>query len=194
MRRNWSWNVPRSCFWDRDWWRAGQLLANFSLSLVTIPEVFAWVNSAQFLLVSKVVNVSIFLPVCCFHKWRSRGHWDRVCPWVPSYGRCGRTPITHLKLISTETEVLMIYEINCVHCDDHFFIFRSRSQSVTLLKRKFPERCRLQKHSILSVVCSPVWQSWRESVVFITVKQLRWVGHLWMFLTRFYVFQGFCLT
>ena len=92
----------------------------FSPSLVKIPEVFAWVNSAQFLLVSKVANVSRFLPVCCFHKWRSRGRWDHVCPWVPSYGRCGRTPITHLKLMSTETEVLMIYEINCVHSDDHF--------------------------------------------------------------------------
>ena len=77
----------------------------FSPSLVTVPEVFAWVNSAQFLLVSKVANVSLFLPVCCFHKWRSMGRWDRVCPWVPSYGRCGRTPITHLKLISTEMEV-----------------------------------------------------------------------------------------
>ena len=77
----------------------------FFLSLVTVPEVFAWVNSAQFHLVSKVANVSLFLPVCCFHKWRSRGRWDRVCPWVPSYGRCGHTPITHLKLISTEIEV-----------------------------------------------------------------------------------------
>ena len=86
----------------------------FFLSLVTVPEVFAWVNSAQFLLVSKVANVSLFLPVCCFHKWRSRGRWDHVCPWVPSYGRCGRTPITHLKLTSTETEVLMIYETKYV--------------------------------------------------------------------------------
>ena len=30
------------------WERAGQLLAIFSLSLVTIPEVFAKVNSTQF--------------------------------------------------------------------------------------------------------------------------------------------------
>ena len=95
----------------------------FSPSLVTVPEVFAWVNSAQFLLVSKVANVSLFLPVCCFHKWRSRDRWDHVCPWVPSYGRCGRTPITHLKLISKETEVLMIYEINCVHCGRSFLHF-----------------------------------------------------------------------
>ena len=95
----------------------------FFLSLVTVPEVFAWVNSAQFLLVSKVANVSLFLPVCCFHKWRSRGHWDRVCPWVPSCDRCGRTPITHLKLISKETEVLIIYEINCVHCGRSFLHF-----------------------------------------------------------------------
>ena len=40
----------------------------FFLSLVTVPEVFARVNSAQFHLVSKVANVSLFLPVCCFHK------------------------------------------------------------------------------------------------------------------------------
>ena len=34
---------------DRYWERAGQLLANFfSLSLATVPEVFAKVNSAQF--------------------------------------------------------------------------------------------------------------------------------------------------
>ena len=37
---------------------AGQLLANlFPLSLVTVPEVFANVHSAQFALVSKVVNI-----------------------------------------------------------------------------------------------------------------------------------------
>ena len=32
----------------------------FFLSRVTVPEVFSWVNSAQFLLVSKVANVSLF--------------------------------------------------------------------------------------------------------------------------------------
>ena len=30
------------------WGRAGQLLANFSLPLVTVPEVFAKVDSTQF--------------------------------------------------------------------------------------------------------------------------------------------------
>ena len=40
--------MSRNCFWDRTWGRAGQLLANFfPLSLVTIPEVFAKVNSTQ---------------------------------------------------------------------------------------------------------------------------------------------------
>ena len=38
-------------------WGAGQLLANlFPLSLVTVPEVFANVYSAQFPLISKVAN------------------------------------------------------------------------------------------------------------------------------------------
>ena len=46
------------CLWDRYWGRAGQLLANFPpLFLITVPEVFAKVNSAQFfLLVSKVAT------------------------------------------------------------------------------------------------------------------------------------------
>ena len=35
--------------WDRYWWRAGQLLASFvPLSLVTVPEIFAKLNSSQF--------------------------------------------------------------------------------------------------------------------------------------------------
>ena len=34
--------------WNRYWGRAGLLLANFSLSPVTVPEVFAKVNLAQF--------------------------------------------------------------------------------------------------------------------------------------------------
>ena len=38
------------CFWDRSRGRAGRVLASFfSMSLVTIPDVFAKVNSAQFL-------------------------------------------------------------------------------------------------------------------------------------------------
>ena len=47
--RNWCWNASRNCFWDRCWGSAVQLLANFfSLCLVTVPEVFAKVNSTQF--------------------------------------------------------------------------------------------------------------------------------------------------
>ena len=40
--------MPRNCFLDRSWGRAGQLLVNFfPLSLVTVPEVFAKVYSDQ---------------------------------------------------------------------------------------------------------------------------------------------------
>ena len=48
-----SQNVSRSnfCYLDRP---AGQLLANFSMSLVIFPEVSVKVNLAQFPLVSKV--------------------------------------------------------------------------------------------------------------------------------------------
>jgi len=43
--------------WDRYWAGVGQLLAwLLVLSLVTVPEVLAKVNSAQFLLVSEVAN------------------------------------------------------------------------------------------------------------------------------------------
>ena len=38
---NWGRDMYRNCFWDRFWEGAGQ-------SLVTVPEVFATVNSAQF--------------------------------------------------------------------------------------------------------------------------------------------------
>ena len=41
-------NASRNCFWDRYWGLARQLLANFSLPLVTIAETFAKVNSSQF--------------------------------------------------------------------------------------------------------------------------------------------------
>ena len=45
---NWSRNASQSCFWDRYWGSAGQRLANvFPLSSVTVPEVFAKVNSFQ---------------------------------------------------------------------------------------------------------------------------------------------------
>ena len=37
----------RKCFWDRHLGRAGQLLANFSLFLVAVPEVFANGNSSH---------------------------------------------------------------------------------------------------------------------------------------------------
>ena len=40
---NQSQNVSRNCFWDRYCGRTGQLLA-----IVTVPEVFAKVNSVQF--------------------------------------------------------------------------------------------------------------------------------------------------
>ena len=36
------------CFWERYWGRAGQRLANFFTSLVTVPVVFSKVNLAQF--------------------------------------------------------------------------------------------------------------------------------------------------
>ena len=45
---NWSQNASYNCFWGRYWGRAGQVLVNFLLSLVTVPEVFAKVNSIQF--------------------------------------------------------------------------------------------------------------------------------------------------
>ena len=49
QRGNWSRDAARNYFWDCHWWRAGQLLASvFPLSLVTVPVVFAKVNSAQF--------------------------------------------------------------------------------------------------------------------------------------------------
>ena len=41
-------NASRKCFWDCYWGRASQLLANFFLSLVTVPEVFAKVKLAKF--------------------------------------------------------------------------------------------------------------------------------------------------
>ena len=45
QERNWSRNASRSCFWDRWWGLAGQLLAIFPLSPVTFPDVFAKVRS-----------------------------------------------------------------------------------------------------------------------------------------------------
>ena len=56
-RKNWSRSASRNCFWDCYWARVDQLLAwLLVLSLVTVPEVLAKVNSAQFLLVFKVAN------------------------------------------------------------------------------------------------------------------------------------------
>ena len=50
-----------NCFWVRYWGRAGQLLANFVPSLVTIPEFFAKISSAPFSFVSKEANCFTFL-------------------------------------------------------------------------------------------------------------------------------------
>ena len=47
--------MSRNCFWDRYWERAGQLLASFPRSLVTVPEFFA-----------KLTRLSSF----SFLKWR----------------------------------------------------------------------------------------------------------------------------
>ena len=48
MRRNWARVSFRKDFWDRYLGRAGLLLVNLlSLSLVTVPEVFVMVNTAQ---------------------------------------------------------------------------------------------------------------------------------------------------
>ena len=46
--KNWSRNVSRYCLRERYRERAGQRLANFFPVLVTIPEVFAKVNSSHF--------------------------------------------------------------------------------------------------------------------------------------------------
>ena len=46
---------PRNCFWDGYWGRASQLLAISLLSLVTVPEIFAKINSIH-LLVSKAAK------------------------------------------------------------------------------------------------------------------------------------------
>ena len=49
---------PFNCFRDRYWGCADYILVIlFLLSLVTVPEVFAKVNSAQSLLLSKVANL-----------------------------------------------------------------------------------------------------------------------------------------
>ena len=46
----------RNCFWDIYWGRVGQLLASFSPVLSYSPKSLAKVNSARFVLVSKVAN------------------------------------------------------------------------------------------------------------------------------------------
>ena len=51
FKREGDWSQSKSCkyFWDRYWGCAGQLLAYFPpMSLVTVPEVSAKFNSAQF--------------------------------------------------------------------------------------------------------------------------------------------------
>ena len=54
MVMNWSGNSSRNCFWYHYWGRArrSDISQLFSLSLITIPEVFAKVHSSQFPLVS----------------------------------------------------------------------------------------------------------------------------------------------
>ena len=45
---NWSRNASRNCFWDGYWGRACSRRSAIGHSLVTVPEVFAQVNSSQF--------------------------------------------------------------------------------------------------------------------------------------------------
>ena len=60
--------MPRHCFWDRYWGRAGQLLVNFfPLSLVTVTEVFAKVNSDQFLNWRMVAELQHCNHLCVFN-------------------------------------------------------------------------------------------------------------------------------
>ena len=48
LEGNWNRNASPNCFWNSYLGRAGQQLAKFfSTSLVTVPEVFAKVNSSQ---------------------------------------------------------------------------------------------------------------------------------------------------
>ena len=64
QKGNWGRDAARNYFWDGDCWRACQLLANvFPLSLVTVPVVFAKVNSAQFpsRLIWIFLNTQLFL-------------------------------------------------------------------------------------------------------------------------------------
>lgn len=61
--------MSRKWFWDRFWWRAVQLLANFSLSLITFPHVFARVNTAQFL--SRVIKRALL------HSHTFGNHWSK---------------------------------------------------------------------------------------------------------------------
>ena len=53
--------VPKY-YLDR-YWRVGQLLANFFLPLITVPEVFAKVNTVSFLFIIKW-NVAEFSVIC----------------------------------------------------------------------------------------------------------------------------------
>ena len=77
---DWSRNVSRNCFWDRYRWGTGQL------SLVTVPEVFAEVNSAQS--PSKVANFHFdFTGVSCIAtdwmaKWLPNGLLRECKSWI----------------------------------------------------------------------------------------------------------------
>ena len=58
-RKNWSRNASRKCFWDSYWARVGNASVSYwhGYILVTVPEVLAKVNSAQFLLVFKAAKL-----------------------------------------------------------------------------------------------------------------------------------------
>ena len=71
--------MSRNRFWDSYWGRTGQLLVNFSLTPVTVPEVFARVNSIQF--PSRVLSVEFDkggdrqMPPTVTSKARHSGRW-----------------------------------------------------------------------------------------------------------------------
>ena len=80
--------VSRKCFWDRYWGCAVQLLANFFPALETVPEVFARVNSAQFL--SRVIKghryiLTSLVTIGQSHTWRKKSNFAL---WNPENINC----------------------------------------------------------------------------------------------------------
>ena len=77
---DWSRNVSRNCIWDRYRWGTGQF------SLVTVPEVFAEVDSAQS--PSKVANFHFdFTGISCIAtdwmaKWLPNGLLRECKSWI----------------------------------------------------------------------------------------------------------------